>query len=151
MASTSTGHLNTWNYRNRLTASQGGGTATTSYMYDVDDQRVKKVSGATTTYYIGNTYERTGATSIKYVYAGDSLVATIEGGGTATSTYHHHLDHLGSTRVTSDELTEVVQTLEYYPFGNARIEETYGNTSQDIQYVGTRHGGGLHFCIFTFF
>jgi RHS repeat-associated protein len=134
MASTSAGHLNTWNYRNRLTASQGGGTATTSYLYDVDDQRVKKVSGATTTYYIGNTYERTGATSTKYVYAGDSLVTTIEGGGMATSTYHHHLDHLGSTRVTSDELTEVVQSIDYYPFGEKRIET--GNDHSSREYIG---------------
>lgn len=33
LASTSQGLLKTWNYQNRLTQSQGGGTATTTYLY----------------------------------------------------------------------------------------------------------------------
>lgn len=134
MASTSAGHLNTWNYRNRLTASQGGGTATTTYLYDVDDSRVKKVAGATTTYYVSSLYEINGGTTTKSIYAGDTLVATIDGNGTATTTYHNHLDHLGSAKAITNDLGVHTQTMDYYPYGAKRVTKGPDKTSRE--YIG---------------
>jgi len=46
---TGNGFTNTWDYRNRLTQTQLSGT-TTSYLYDVNDERIAPGSnGATTT------------------------------------------------------------------------------------------------------
>ena len=78
----------TWDFRNRMTRS--GGTATTTYGYDSGIQRMWKADGTATSTYPSRYFnkEKTGsqATSTKYLYAGDMLVATIEGNGTATST-----------------------------------------------------------------
>ncbi len=139
MASTSIGHLNTWNHRNQLTQSQGGGTASTSYMYDIDGSRVKKMTASSTTHFVTNLYEKENATTTKYIYAGDTLVAHIEGNGISTTTYHDHLDHLSSTKVITNASGTLTQVLDYYPFGDTRIEQQYGGTSQSIQYAGTRH------------
>jgi RHS repeat-associated protein len=136
-ASTSAGHLNTWDYRSRLNASQGGGTATTTYLYDVDDSRIRKVSGATTTYYVGELYEKNVGTTTKNIYLDDMLVASIEGRGTATTTNHIHSDHLGSTRLVSNPFTEVVQRTDYYPYGAKRSET--GTSSVNHEYIGQEY------------
>lgn len=136
LASTSAGISNTWNYRNELTQSQGAGTASTSYFYDVDNQRVKKVTASSTTFYISPLYEKTGATTTKYIYLGDSLLATIEGNGTGTSTYHNHLDHLGSTNVVTDQNGFLTQVLDYYPYGSLRVDESYGGTDVSKKFTG---------------
>ncbi|MEK7639128.1 MAG: DNRLRE domain-containing protein [Patescibacteria group bacterium] len=127
-----------WDYRNRLTQSVEGGD-TVSYQYDHAGQRVLKNNGTTTTVYPSSLYEVEGATTTKHIYAGDMSVATIEGSGAGALTYHNHLDHLNSTKVVTDGVGSIQSVTDYYPFGDARIEQTYGNTSEDIQYVGTRH------------
>ena len=119
--------------------SQTLSRATTTYGYDHNGNRVRKTVGTTTTYYPSNLSEIRSSSTTKHIYGGEVLIATIEGSGTTTSVYHNHLDHLESTRAVTDGDGYLTQVLDYYPFGNARIEETYGNTSQDIQYVGTRH------------
>jgi RHS repeat-associated protein len=136
LASTSVGLSNTWSYHNYLLSSLGGGTASTSYSYDQTGQRTMKVSGGVTTRYPNALYEVKGATTTKQVYVGDELVASIESDTPAPSVYYNHLDHLGSTQVVTGEDGYLTQVLGYYPFGDARIEQTYGNTSQDIQFTG---------------
>ncbi len=64
------------------------GTATTSYDYDADQWRVRKVSGSTTTYFLRDPNGRVltemtveGATPPKfrdYIYAGSRLLAVVE-------------------------------------------------------------------------
>lgn len=66
----------------------------------------------------------TGATTTKYIFAGDTLVATIEGSGSttnATTTNVVHTDHLGGTHAVSSATGTVVQALDYYPYGSIRI------------------------------
>ena len=47
-----------------------------------------------------------------------------------------HGDHLGSTNVVTDENGEVVQTLDYYPYGSERIDS--GTDVSDRQFIGER-------------
>jgi RHS repeat-associated protein len=81
------------------------------------------------------------ATTTDYVFNGDSLVATKDqqtasGNATGTAkTRYVHPDHLGSTNVVTDENDNVVQTLDYYPYGAARISTNSG-TNQARQYIG---------------
>lgn len=89
----------TYDAENRLVAS---GTAT--YVYDGEGRRVKKSDGATTTYYV---YD--GAGSLMAEYGGSANPV----GGTRYVT----VDHLGSTRVTTDASGAVKMRCDYKPFG----------------------------------
>jgi hypothetical protein len=53
--------------------------------------------------------------------------------GTAKSRYIHP-DHLGSTNVVTDENDNVVQTLDYYPYGATRISVAT-STNEKRKYI----------------
>jgi len=76
--------LYTWDYRNRMEATGSGG-ATTTYAYDHTEQRVKKVSGSTTTIYPNKFYDTDGITVNKSIFAAGELVASIEAGSAMSS------------------------------------------------------------------
>lgn len=110
-----------WDYRNRLASTQG--TATTTYAYDHNNMRVKKTVDETSTIYPNKLFNTKGATTTLHIFDEDGeLLASIEGNGTATTAQYIHTDHLGGTNVVTDESKEVVQTLDYYPYGEERIE-----------------------------
>ena len=113
----------TWDYRNQITQA-GTGTATSSYGYDYQGNRVSQaVQGGLTTLYANKLYSTNGASTTKHIYAGDTLIATVEKTNVATTTHIIHTDHLGGAHVITDANGDVVQTVEYYPFGGI-----YGNT-----------------------
>ena len=111
------------------------GNATTSYSYDALGNRVLQTGTSTTWIYPFkwvSVASSTGsgaqfATTTDYVFNGDSLVATIDqetasGNATGTAkTRYVHPDHLGSTNVVTDENGNVVQTLDFYPYGGTRL------------------------------
>src|SRR6266404_4924774 len=116
------------------------GVVTTTYGYDAFGQRVIQTGTTTTTLYPFNWYSiasssGTGAkyaTTTDYVFNGDTLLATVDqqtASGVATGTAktrYVHPDHLGSTNVVTDESDNVVQTLDYYPYGGTRISTNSG-------------------------
>jgi RHS repeat-associated protein len=137
-----------YDYANRLTALGIGG-ATTTYAYDWAGNRVTQ-TGTTTTYlypfkwYSVASSTGTGAkyaTTTDYVFNGDSLVATVDqqtasGNATGTAkTRYVHPDHLGSTNVVTDENGNVVQTLDFYPYGSTRISVAT-STNERRKYIG---------------
>ena len=93
-------------------------SSTTTFAYDGDGTRVKKAVGGTTTYYVGNWYEKTGDGETKYYYHGGRLVALRRSGN---GLYYVHADHLGSTMITTDNSDPVVKVAEqrFYPWGQA--------------------------------
>jgi RHS repeat-associated protein len=124
----------TWDYRNRVTAI-GNGTATTTFAYDHTFERVKKVSGGVSTYYINDLYNKAGATTTIYIYDNTgTLIATIEGNGTATTTEYQHQDHLGGTQILTSAYGNVVSTLDYYPYGDTRIQS--GTFTSKRNFIG---------------
>jgi RHS repeat-associated protein len=137
-----------YDYANRLTALGAGG-ATTTYEYDAFGQRMFQ-TGTTTTYlYPFKWYSvasSTGsgvkfATTTDYVFNSDSLVATVDqqtasGNATGTAkTRYIHPDHLGSTNVVTDENDNVVQTLDYLPYGSTRISSAT-STNERRKFIG---------------
>ena len=52
-----------------------------------------------------------------YVYRGPSLLASRQPAGQSTSTYHYHLDHLGTPRRVTDDHDATVGFHDYYAFG----------------------------------
>jgi RHS repeat-associated protein len=136
-----------YDYANRLTALGAGG-ATTTYGYDVFGQRVIQTGTTTTTLYPFKWYSvasSTGtgakyATTTDYMFNGDTLLATVDqqtasGAATGTAkTRYIHSDHLGSTNVVTDENDNVVQTLDYYPYGGTRISVAT-STNEKRKYI----------------
>ena len=84
---------------------------------------------------------RSNATTTDYVFNGDSLVASVDqqtasGNATGTAkTRYIHPDHLGSTNVVTDENDNVVQTLDFYPYGSTRISVAT-STNEKRQFIG---------------
>ena len=74
------------------------------------------------------------------MFNGDTLLATVEqqlASGVATGTAktrYVHLDHLGSTNVVTDENDNLVQTLDYYPYGATRISVAT-STNEKRKYI----------------
>lgn len=118
--------LYAFDYRNRLASSTTSGINTT-YGYDHSIQRVSRTANGITTAYPNSFFTKANATTTKSIYAGGELVATVEGNGTATSTHFVHSDHLGSTNVVTSSEGDVVQVLDYLPFGEKRI-----STGEDV-------------------
>jgi RHS repeat-associated protein len=137
----------TYDYANRLTALFAGG-ATTTYGYDAFGQRVLQTGTTTTTFYPFKFYSvasstGTGAkysTTTSYMFNGDTLLATVDqqtasgiATGTATTRYVHP-DHLGSTNVVTDENDNLVQTLDYFPYGATRVSVST-STNEKRKYI----------------
>ncbi|MBI4118587.1 MAG: VCBS repeat-containing protein [Parcubacteria group bacterium] len=125
-----------WNYRDRMASSTVGGI-TTFYGYDFQNDRVTKGNGTATTTYVGSYYTVASATTTKHIFdTSGTLLATVEGNGTATSTNFSHADHLNSTTITTDEDGDVTQALDYYPYGSERVST--GSNATDRHYIGER-------------
>jgi RHS repeat-associated protein len=144
----------TWDYRNRLSGETHTNASSTN-TYDESNQRMKQVTwdstlGTTTTLYPNKLYSiissvsgaTTTATSTNYIYAGDTLIATIEqkyvnniASGTP-KTYFYYPDHLGSTYITTNASGTIQQTLDYYPYGAQRINRNTSPTKTNRAYIG---------------
>jgi RHS repeat-associated protein len=118
--------------------SVAGGGRTVQITYDGDGQRVTKqvLTGSTvtsSTVYVGRLYECTNGTCTKHLFAGDKRVASIEDGG---ATRYYHLDHLDSTRATTDQNGAWTEAVVYKPFGDgdAPVEgaSKYRFTSKEL-------------------
>lgn len=125
----------TWDYNNRLTQSVGN-SATSTYSYSPDGQRVKMTVATTssaTTYYPSKGYNITGSVPTKNIFLPDgTLIATVVGTGTTTTVSYVHTDHLGGMNVATSDggSPAVVELADYYPYGAARIDEQNGLNSQ---------------------
>jgi RHS repeat-associated protein len=136
-----------FNAENKLqTVTEGG--QTTTFTYDGDGVRVKKVDPSGTTTYVGGYYEVQGGTVTKYYrYCAMSscpAVAMRRGpaGQAGTVTYIHG-DHLGSTSLTTDANGAKAARVLYYPYGEERYRE--GTLQTDYQFTGQRKEGfGLY-------
>jgi RHS repeat-associated protein len=71
-----------------------------------------------------------------------SLVSTVDqqfASGTATGTpqtLYIHPDHLGSTNVVTNASETVVETLDYYPYGEVRINTSTAGADSARKYIG---------------
>src|SRR3990167_7768821 len=95
---------------------------TVNYIYDSSGQRIQSVSGGVTTTYPSKYYNIDSNGKVtKHIFAGDQLVATIEGTGPSATVKYIHTDNLGSTNVVTDDTGKVIENIDYYPYGSQRI------------------------------
>ncbi len=125
----------TFDYQSRLTQTNIGTSTKVTYRYDHQDNRVLVHDGIQTLYPTHH-YSKQGATSTLSLFAGDTLIATLESKATRTTPTYIHTDHLGSTQHTTNQQGAVTQTLQYYPYGEA---QAHTGTATQREYIGQVH------------
>lgn len=117
----------TYDAENRqISAGTTGSTDYTSYTYDGEGRRVRKTVGGTPTLYVYDAFGRLAAEygSVNAPVATSFLVP----------------DHLGSTRLTLDELGQVATRHDYLPFGEelpataAFLRADYNGADQSVRH-----------------
>lgn len=123
-----------WDYKDRLTSSTSG-PVTLNYSYDESGNRIKKVNQSTgkTTVYVNQYYDVEGAATKKYLYAGGLKVAT---DSAPDGLVYHHTDHLTGANVDTNSQGTQIEALDYYPYGNIRLDEQAGAYENDYKYTG---------------
>ncbi len=129
------GLVNTWDYQNRLIKTVLGKT-TVSYTYDPEVQRVKYIVGATTTIYPSKYYNIKGTEKTKHIFAGDQLIATISGTGATAVVHTVATDHLTGSNVVTNSSGTIEELMDYYPYGDIRLDEKAGSFSEQRKYAG---------------
>jgi RHS repeat-associated protein len=127
-----------WNADNQPFTMQDYAGVWTNVRYDAFGQRIYRERAGEVTQYYGDymdlSYPAGGGTlnTTQYYYAGPLLVARKDTSGT----YWYHQDHLGSTRLMTDQSGGVVARYDYKPFGE--IASNFATVSSDIQFTGQR-------------
>jgi RHS repeat-associated protein len=114
------------------------------FVYDGDGGRVKKITPASTTLYIGGLYEITNGVATKHIFAGAARIASKNADGVL---FFYHTDHLGSSNSITDRDGTQVQLLEYLPFGGTSREAGDGSFGLGYRYTGQEFDAetGLYF------
>jgi RHS repeat-associated protein len=123
----------TWDVENRP-VSVTSGNATSTFVYDGDGRRVKKIENGETILYINQYYEKnltTGVITTSY-YLGGGLVAQCEN----TTLRYIHQDSLSSTSVMTTSTGALDGSIKYFPFGECR--NSRGNPGTDRLFTGQR-------------
>ncbi|MEQ1581470.1 MAG: RHS repeat-associated core domain-containing protein [Steroidobacteraceae bacterium] len=126
----------TYNYAGRMTGVSGGASA--SYLHNALGQRVKKVTGGNTTYFVYDEaghllgeYTSAGALIQETVWLDDIPVATLRPNGASVDIYYIHTDHLNSPRkVTRPSDNALRWRWDPDAFGN-------GAANENPQSIGT--------------
>jgi RHS repeat-associated protein len=119
---------------NRLLSVTVNSTTLGQYAYDGLGRRISKITPAnnTQTFYFNTQvgmlgeYQRTAGTTQtpalvkEYVYLGKTVVATMENSGSTRKYYH--TGRLASTRKVTDAWGAVLETHDYYPFGEEVVD-----------------------------
>lgn len=158
-----------YDYNNRLISATNTATGTiTTYDYDWQGQRIKTVvknpdgSSTTTltpfkTYSVSYTTDANGNKSpekiTKYINVNEALVATVNGTGQTAIVQPVLTDHQGSTTHVLSPDNKPAETIDYYPFGEIRLDNTIAgqdpqqkkflsqdfDSSTDLNYLNARY------------
>jgi RHS repeat-associated protein len=127
-----------WTYNNRL-ASSTNGSVDLTYAYDHTGQRVKLDNGSSLFIYPNKYYniDTSSGTTTKHIFTPTGeLIATVILDGFSTTTHYLHTDHLGGSSVITDENGQPVQVLDYYPFGDIRLNEQEDAFDEQRKFTG---------------
>lgn len=105
----------------------------TFFTYDGNGKRVKKSGPAGTTYYVNQYYEIINGEEVCYIWAGNQRIAKYSSSGMQ----FFHKDHLGSSSLITDDEGNVLESIDYYPFGGQRdysgsVVSSYKFTDQEL-------------------
>ena len=101
------------------------GANVAQYDYDGEGRRIRKTVGTVTTVYV---YDAGGNLAVEYS----------QGGSQETGRRYLTADHLGSTRLVTNDSGVVRQRIDYFPFGQEiPASEAFGNRDQVTGYTDT--------------
>ncbi len=123
-----------WNYKNQLLRSIKTGKSV-NYTYDENGQRILKAVAASSTiktYYPNQYTEKENGIFRDRIYLGDTNIATIKNG----TIYYNHSDQLGSSSIETNTTGQIVESLDYYPFGSVRLDEKTSSYEANHKYTG---------------
>ncbi len=127
-----------WNYKDEPTEIDFG-TAAQYEKYDYDGTRVAVSQPSSANFYPNKYYELDWAgNNFENIYAGNTLVATVEilSGGVFPHMYYVHTDDINGSNVVSDSTGAQNQLLDYYPYGNIRLNEQATTFNEEKQFGG---------------
>ena len=126
-----------------------GIVVTTSYLYDINDERIAEGANGATTTYPSPFYNVNGTSTTKHIFANGEPVADVQGSTTTAKVYYIHDDALGGANVLSNASGTVAEVIEYYPFGGIRFDQRATSTAFGEQRRFTGHefdqGTGLNY------
>jgi len=141
----------TYDYANRLTKVEKNSETIGEYIYDGDGKRIQVTeNSATTTYiYLGLNvlYEENTTGTAVYIYGPTGRLAKRTTIDNESETYYYHTDHLGSTRLVTDQSKAVVTDATYKPFGESTAtgEESYLYTGKEKDTTGLYYYGARYY------
>jgi RHS repeat-associated protein len=122
------------------------------YVYTADDERIAVIVGSTWTWSLRDlsgkvlremtsTAGASGAHSNwqwtrDNVWRNGLLLSSVQPSGTSTSTWHYHLDHLGTPRVVSTTSGTILGSHEYFAFGTEISGNTKENPESRMKFTG---------------
>lgn len=122
-----------YNYKNQLYQTNTGAY----FGYDASGQRVRATLSGTTTLYPTQQYNTDGTTAQKHILTPNgTTLATVKGTGSSAAIYYTHTDHLTGSSVVSTSTGAQEQLLDYYPYGEARLNQQAGTFNEQKQYIG---------------
>jgi RHS repeat-associated protein len=136
---------------NRLIGVLEGETPVVEYVYNANNQRIKKILPTETRVFhydlSGHLIAETSAEGqglVEYFYLADQVLAMIRPGG-VEALYYYHNDHLGTPQGLTDDTATVSWKALYTPFGEAEI--TIGTVENPFRFPGQYYDQetGLHY------
>jgi RHS repeat-associated protein len=136
----------TYDYANRLSKVEENSATVEEYVYDGDGKRIQVTDSSKTTIYIYSglnvLYEETMNSAATYIYGPVGRIAKRITINQETNTYYYHTDHIGSTRLATDDNKNIVAHTVYHPFGEPYSTEG----SQDYSFTGKKQDAtGLYY------
>lgn len=114
------------------------GSTTVTFEYDLNDERIKKTSSGTTTYYLGKDYEIVqNGNSVEekaYIYLNGRALAVYNKRVTSDisyETHYLHYDNLGSVDTITNNLGIIAQRFAYKPFGERLALDKFGDNLEE--------------------
>jgi RHS repeat-associated protein len=141
----------TYDYANNLTEVAKNSVGLGEYIYDGDGKRLQAVENSVTTIYIYSgvniLYKENTNGIATYVYGPTGQIAKRTTISQQSDTFYYHTDHLGSTRLVTDESHSIVSDVIYQPFGEPTTtgEEPYLYTGKEIDATGLYYYGARYY------
>lgn len=135
-----------WDYNNRLIEVENE-AGSFLYSYDTTGQRMKAETPNDTLYYPTAFYTATDSEPEKHIFFNDTAVATVRGSNSSAETFTIHTDHLSGSNVITNENAEISQVLDYYAFGNLRLNDQLGDYDEKRKFTGLEYdmASGLNY------
>jgi RHS repeat-associated protein len=142
----------TYDYANRLTAVEENSETIGEYAYDGDGRRIQVTENSITTTYIYSgldvVYEATSTGTACYIYGPTGRLAKRTTIGEESSIFYYSGDHLGSTRLATDESGNIIVAVTYHPFGEVSMQEGtehYTFTGKELDETGLYYYGSRYY------